>query len=83
MSNPETTKAEQAALAIVQHLEEAGFQAYWVGGCVRDMLMGRKPKDYDVATNATPDQILSLFPRALEIGKAFGVVKVVIDGRPA
>jgi poly(A) polymerase len=82
MSNPASTKAEQAALAIVQHLEKAGFQAYWVGGCVRDMLMGRKPKDFDVATNATPDQILSIFPHALEIGKAFGVVKVVIDGDP-
>ena len=82
MSNSASTKAEQAALLIVQHLEKAGFQAYWVGGCVRDMLMGREPKDFDVATNATPDQILSIFPRALEIGKAFGVVKVVIDGDP-
>jgi tRNA nucleotidyltransferase/poly(A) polymerase len=80
MNKPSSTKAEQIALSIVQHLEKAGFHAYWVGGCVRDTLMGRVPKDYDVATNATPDQILSIFPRALEIGKAFGVVKVVIEG---
>jgi poly(A) polymerase len=82
MSDPESTKAKQAALAIVQQLEKAGFQAYWVGGCVRDMLMGREPKDYDVATNATPDQVISIFPNALAIGKAFGVVQVVIEGEP-
>ena len=82
MSNPASTKEKRAALAIVQHLEKAGYEAYWVGGCVRDMLMGREPKDYDVATNATPDQILSLFPKALVVGKAFGVVQVVIDGDP-
>lgn len=82
MSNPASTKSKRAALTIVQHLEEKGFEAYWVGGCVRDMLMGREPKDYDVATGATPDQILSIFPNALAIGKAFGVVQVIIDGEP-
>ena len=82
MSDPDSTQDKRAALAIVQQLEASGFEAYWVGGCVRDMLMGREPKDYDVATNATPDQILSIFPNALAIGKAFGVVQVIIDGEP-
>jgi poly(A) polymerase len=82
MSDPDSTQGKRAALAIVQQLEASGFEAYWVGGCVRDRLMGREPKDYDVATNATPDQILSIFPNALTIGKAFGVVQVIIDGEP-
>lgn len=82
MSDPQSTKAKQAAVAIVRDLEKAGFEAYWVGGCVRDMIMGREPKDYDVATNATPDQIISIFPKALSIGKAFGVVQVLVDGEP-
>ena len=82
MSSSSSTEAGKAALAIVQQLEKAGFQAYWVGGCVRDQLMGRVPKDYDVATNATPDQILAVFPNALAIGKTFGVIQVIIDGVP-
>ena len=82
MSDSDSTRGRRAALAIVQRLKDEGFESFWVGGCVRDMLMGREPKDYDVATNATPDQVLSLFPKALAVGKAFGVVQVVIDGEP-
>jgi len=66
----------QAATDIIQRLRSAGFPAYLVGGCVRDMLMGREPKDYDVTTRATPDQVLQLFPDALTVGAQFGVVIV-------
>ncbi len=66
----------QAAVAIVRRLRAEGFQAYLVGGCVRDLVMGREPADYDVATNATPDQVLRLYPRSLTVGAQFGVVVV-------
>ena len=51
------------ALEVVQRLREAGFESLWAGGCVRDQLMGHTPKDYDVATSATPDQVIDLFGR--------------------
>ncbi len=66
----------QDAAEIVRRLRAEGFEAYFVGGCVRDMLMGRAPKDYDVTTAATPDQVLRLFPEALTMGAQFGVVMV-------
>ena len=69
------TKRE-AATEIVRRLRSEGFQAYFVGGCVRDLLMGVEPKDYDVTTDATPDQVLKLFPDALTVGAQFGVVIV-------
>lgn len=68
------------ALSIVATLRKSGFEALWAGGCVRDQLLGRQPKDYDIATSATPDQIQALFPHTIAIGKAFGVINVVIDG---
>lgn len=64
------------ARAIVAHLNEAGFTAYWAGGCVRDRILGREPKDIDIATSAEPDQVLKLFPGALPIGRQFGVIMV-------
>jgi hypothetical protein len=72
------------AVDVVRRLRGAGFEAYWAGGCVRDQLLGRTPKDYDVATNATPPQIRQLFGRrrTLAIGAAFGVI-TVIGPRPA
>ncbi len=66
----------EAATSIIRRLRTEGFAAYLVGGCVRDMLMGRAPKDYDVTTNATPDQVLHFFPDALTVGAQFGVVIV-------
>lgn len=66
----------EAATEIVRRLRARGFAAYLVGGCVRDMLMGRPPKDYDIATAATPAQVLELFPDALTVGAQFGVVIV-------
>jgi poly(A) polymerase len=67
---------EMLALHVVQRLQEAGQVAYWAGGCVRDRLMGRTPKDYDVATSARPEEVLRLFPRGQKVGVAFGVVLV-------
>jgi poly(A) polymerase len=66
----------EAATEIVRRLRSEGFAAYLVGGCVRDMLMGHAPRDYDVTTGATPDQVLALFPDALTVGAQFGVVIV-------
>ena len=57
-----------------------GYQAYLVGGCVRDILLGREPADYDVATDATPDHVQQLFPRSLAVGAQFGVI-IVLDER--
>jgi poly(A) polymerase len=67
------------ALEVVRRLREAGFAAYWAGGCVRDRLAGRTPKDYDVATDARPEQIREVFGsrRTIAIGAAFGVITVI------
>ena len=75
---PETRQFD-AALHVVAALRAAGHQAYLAGGCVRDLLLGREPKDYDVATSATPDLVLNLFPRTFAVGAHFGVV-LVADG---
>ncbi len=61
---------------IVRILQARGYQAYLVGGCVRDLLLGSEPKDYDIATSATPEQVLALFPGSLLVGVHFGVVVV-------
>src|ERR1700685_3834252 len=61
---------------IVQTLRQRGFQAYLVGGCVRDLLLGREPKDYDVATSAPPEQVMDIFPETYAVGAQFGVVLV-------
>lgn len=63
-------------------LKEAGFEAYFVGGCVRDSLLGKIPGDYDIVTSALPDQIISLFPHTAAIGAKFGVVAVIVEGHP-
>jgi poly(A) polymerase len=67
------------AVEVVRRLQEAGFRALWAGGCVRDFLMGRVPKDYDVATDARPESVREIFSRrrTLEIGASFGVIVVV------
>lgn len=65
------------ALDVVRTLQQAGFQAYIVGGAVRDLLLGLRPKDFDVATNATPEQVKGLFRRAFIIGRRFRIVHVV------
>src|SRR5277367_3156556 len=64
------------ASSIVETLRQRGFQAYLVGGCVRDLLLGREPKDYDVATSATPERVMGIFPETYAVGAQFGVVLV-------
>jgi poly(A) polymerase len=64
------------ATSIVQTLRQRGFQAYLVGGCVRDLLLNREPADYDVATSATPAQVMEIFPDTYAVGVQFGVVLV-------
>jgi poly(A) polymerase len=66
----------EAALRIVETLRSRGYKAYFAGGCVRDLLLGHEPADYDVATNATPDVVLDMFPRTFAVGAHFGVVLV-------
>lgn len=68
------------AASVVQTLQESGFEAYIVGGAVRDLLLGLRPKDFDVATNATPEQVKKLFRRAFIIGRRFRIVHVVFGG---
>ncbi len=67
----------RAALEIVQRLHEEGSAAYFAGGCVRDLLLGIPPKDFDVTTVATPEQVMRLFPRTEAVGAHFGVVLVI------
>lgn len=71
------TLVDERALSVVHTLKEAGHEAYIVGGAVRDLLLGLRPKDFDVATNATPEQVKSLFRRAFIIGRRFRIVHVV------
>ena len=71
---------KSAAVEIVRTLREHGFDAYLVGGCVRDLILQREPADYDVATNATPDEVMRIFPRTWAVGAQFGVVLVPVDG---
>jgi poly(A) polymerase len=77
--------AGQHAIHIVRTLRERGFQAYLCGGCVRDLLLERKPADYDVTTDATPEQLMRIFPETYAVGAQFGVVLVPIpgDGHPS
>lgn len=72
-------QARQAAVRIVTTLRERGFKAYLVGGCVRDLLLGRDPADFDVATNALPAEVMDIFPRTWSVGAQFGVVLVPIE----
>jgi poly(A) polymerase len=67
------------AKGIVAHLQKSGSTAFWVGGCVRDFLLGREPEDIDIATNAKPDQVEKLFKRTIAVGKKFGVI-IVVEG---
>lgn len=74
------------AIRIARTLREHGYSAYLVGGCVRDLLLGREPADYDVATSATPHEVIRIFPQTYAVGAQFGVVLVPVrrdtDGEP-
>ncbi|MEZ6043055.1 MAG: CCA tRNA nucleotidyltransferase [Planctomycetaceae bacterium] len=84
--NPDLQSPQaQFALNIVLRLREAGFQALWAGGCVRDGLLGKIPKDFDVASDARPEQVIELFGRrrTVAVGASFGVVMVLGPNREA
>src|SRR5437868_11653238 len=76
---PPPLTEREFAVDVVRRLRQAGYEALWAGGCVRDQLLGLTPKDYDVATSARPEQIRELFgrKRTLAIGAVFGVITVL------
>jgi poly(A) polymerase len=73
-----TSPKAQHASRIVEALRESGHSAYLAGGCVRDLLLGREPADYDIATSATPHEVMRLFPQTYAVGVQFGVVLVPV-----
>jgi tRNA nucleotidyltransferase (CCA-adding enzyme) len=74
------TKQLLAAQQVLKQLEEAGYEAFLVGGCVRDQLLGKQPADYDITTNALPNQVQRIFAHTIPTGLQHGTVSVVIDG---
>src|ERR1700730_5939346 len=74
------TDKEHKALSVVERLRGAGFEAYLAGGCVRDRLLGITAQDYDIATNARPEVVQSMFANTIAVGARFGVIVVVVDG---
>jgi poly(A) polymerase len=77
-----STSSKDKAVAIVERLRDQGYESYLAGGCVRDMLIGKAPQDYDITTNATPNEIVKIFPKTIPVGAQFGVVLVVVEGQP-
>src|SRR5215471_7109252 len=75
--NLTSAKAQQAT-RIVRELRQAGYAAYLAGGCVRDLVLGREPADYDVTTSALPQEVMRLFPQTYAVGEQFGVVLVPV-----
>jgi len=71
---------EKTSIKIVKTLRKAGYDAFWAGGCVRDILLMREPKDYDIVTNAKPDVIEDLLEHTIPIGKEFGVILAIVNG---
>src|SRR5277367_852302 len=78
MPPPPPVTPKDLALQVIGSLRNNGFAAYLVGGCVRDVLLGIVPKDWDVATDATPAQMIPLFPGASRVGAHFGVLMVAV-----
>ena len=72
--------AKEKALAIIKRLRDEKHQAFLAGGCVRDDLLGKVPKDYDIATDAQPGEVQRIFPQTIPLGTQFGVVLVVLEG---
>ena len=73
---------QDKARFIVQRLRQEGYEAFFAGGCVRDMLLNKSPQDYDIATSARPEDLQRLFPQTIPVGAQFGVIFVLIDGQP-
>jgi len=77
-----TLSTRAQAITIIQRLRAAGFESLLAGGCVRDMLLGKEPQDYDIATSARPEDIQRIFPDTIPVGAQFGVILVLLDGTP-
>lgn len=73
-------KSKSAAAEVVRRLQQAGYTAYFAGGCVRDVLLGNVPHDYDIATSASPAEVQNIFPKTLAVGAHFGVILVMEQG---
>lgn len=72
----------EGAAAVVRRLRNAGHEAFWVGGCVRDLIRGVTPKDFDIVTSARPEEVQALFDRTVPVGARFGVILVIEGGNP-
>ena len=79
-SNNPSDSLKAGATGLAKRLAGAGFQAFWVGGCVRDVRLGQAPSDYDIATDATPEEVEQLFRKTIPVGKQFGVIMVLEAG---
>jgi poly(A) polymerase len=77
---PSHEQERRVAEGVVRRLRGAGHEAYFVGGCVREMLLGHEPADHDVTTDATPDRVAEIFPHVVEVGRRFGVMTVIDEG---
>jgi poly(A) polymerase len=82
MEAQEKTASFETAACIVRRLRQAGYEAYLVGGCVRDLLLKKSPLDYDIVTSARPEEIQSIFFRTVPVGIRFGVILVIEDDHP-
>lgn len=80
MEQNKRIKMPQKAKYIIETIANAGFEAYVVGGCVRDSILGREPMDWDITTSARPDQVKALFPRTIDTGLQHGTVTVMLEG---
>jgi poly(A) polymerase len=74
--------ARENAIFVVQRLRQEGFEAYFAGGCVRDMLLDKAPQDYDITTSAHPEDVRRLFAETVPVGAQFGVILVLVEGQP-
>lgn len=72
----------ETAGRIIKRLKEAGYEGYLVGGCVRDLLLGAEPEDFDIVTSARPQEVQALFPKTVPIGLSFGIIVVIEQGHP-
>ena len=79
MSDQLPSRQRDTAREITRKLQASGYEAFWVGGCVRDSLLGRQPQDYDIATSARPGEVEALFPHTVPVGRQFGVILVLED----
>lgn len=77
-----SVSAREKAIFVVERLRQEGFEAFFAGGCVRDMLLNKLPQDYDIATSARPEDIQRVFTETIPVGAQFGVILVLVDGEP-